>query len=165
MQYNIIDDNNQNNIQDITQYYNSLISKCFKNDLFNDEIVELYVFNKIQLFISQELISDDITNLNDDMKFYSDGKIKNCNSMNDNEYIIACNNAKVKFQIDKYFCKKYIHFIENFIEHKQLQNLLQLAINKYYEKDESITENEKISFNNHLKNIIFQDFNIDFDPI
>lgn len=161
-------------MENFSNYYMSIIKNIkdilseFKssND-FNScqKIFDLYIFLKIQNYLNVGTVCEDYTELNDDKFFIIDGKIKLSKNMSDEEYLEMCNSAKFLYDLNNVITpliKTISSVLELIDDCNKISEFLKFSIEKYYSLDSSITEEEKIEFDNMLKEKISEELSIEF---
>ena len=145
--------------QQFADYYLNLMANL-KNNMNVNDAFDVYIFLKLQLMIVEKTMSEDITELGDELKTVIGEKTIDTKDLNEFEYIQMCDSAKREYE----YLQKLKPMLVSLCQHSAnytIQNYLNLSINKYYSLDVSLTDDEKRKFRRFLISEIKKDLNID----
>jgi hypothetical protein len=140
------------------EYYDELIEKAENNIkmLDNNDQAILYVYIKIQMLIFRHIFEEGYDLVNDSFVFIQENNHEAINKMNENNLLELCESAKeinyLNNTLVNYFIVPNLNKIEN------INHVLNLGLNKYFELDTSLSNEEKDYYKKELFSKAINDF-------
>lgn len=149
-----------NDMKNFNIYYDNILEEA-EDEPSNIDYktqAELYVYVKLQLYFFKLIFENDTENMNENYLFGNYDNANKINELNENKYMELCESAKEVYYINNTLVKYFLVANLKKCNISIKLGLFQSALDKYFELDTSLTNDEKIACKDTLNICLNDDF-------